>query len=294
MAWCCQTISHYLSQCWPRFICHHMALASLGHPYEDDTRCPVITRYICLLLMPWLLCLTRSSATMTLTMQDKGVIVFHEEGLQLPLPHWCFISRKCKIIFFIFLKINATQGSTHWARQQLPSIFPSPHLSSIHPPSSGTHFTKIYEFITQNYFCSVFHFNEAIRPQICTCHDSSAVMACAKLWPDLTIIFHTRARNIFKQFGSWAHKLFVTWVGSRPCQAMLTECDWDHRTQTHGSSSGETAHYNWSYSQIPQCTCHIFHNAPFKTKMCTFLFWIMHCGIWSRCIMGFVKLVYWK
>ena len=26
--------------------------------------------------------------------------------------------------------------------------------------------------------------------------------------------------------------------------------------------------------------------------MCTFLFWMEHCGIRSRCIMGFVKLVY--
>ena len=26
--------------------------------------------------------------------------------------------------------------------------------------------------------------NDPIRPQFCTCHDSSAVMACAKLWPD--------------------------------------------------------------------------------------------------------------
>ena len=25
--------------------------------------------------------------------------------------------------------------------------------------------------------------------------------------------------------------------------------------------------------------------------MCTFLFWMGHCGIWNRCILGFVKLV---
>ena len=28
--------------------------------------------------------------------------------------------------------------------------------------------------------------------------------------------------------------------------------------------------------------------------MCTFLFWIVHCGIWHRCFMGFVNLVYLK
>ena len=48
----------------------------------------------------------------------------------------------------------------------------------------------------------------------------------------------------------------------------------------------------WSNSQIPECTCSISYNAPFRTEMCTFLFWMEHCGIWNRCILGFVKLVY--
>ena len=48
----------------------------------------------------------------------------------------------------------------------------------------------------------------------------------------------------------------------------------------------------WPNSQIPECTCSISHNAPFRTEMCTFLFWMEHCGIWNRCILGFVKLVY--
>ena len=32
----------------------------------------------------------RLSVTMLLTMQDKGVLVFHEEGFQIPAPsqHW--------------------------------------------------------------------------------------------------------------------------------------------------------------------------------------------------------------
>ena len=49
---------------------------------------------------------------------------------------------------------------------------------------------------------------------------------------------------------------------------------------------------NWPNSQIPQCTSPISHNAPFRTEMCTFLFWLVHCGIWTRCIVGFVRLVY--
>ena len=43
--------------------------------------------------------------------------------------------------------------------------------------------------------------------------------------------------------------------------------------------------------QIPQCTCPISHNTPFRTEMCTFLFWMVYCGIWDRCIVGFVRLV---
>ena len=39
----------------------------------------------------------------------------------------------------------------------------------------------------------------------------------------------------------------------------------------------------------PECTCSISHNAPFRTEMCTFLFWMEHCGIWNRCILGFVN-----
>ena len=44
-------------------------------------------------------------------------------------------------------------------------------------------------------------------------------------------------------------------------------------------------------SQIPECTCSISHNATFRTEMCTFLFWMLHCGIWNRCILGFVNEV---
>ena len=45
---------------------------------------------------------------------------------------------------------------------------------------------------------------------------------------------------------------------------------------------------NWTNSQIPECTCTISHNDPFRTEMCTFLFWVEHCGIWNMCILGFV------
>ena len=44
--------------------------------------------------------------------------------------------------------------------------------------------------------------------------------------------------------------------------------------------------------QLLECTCSLSHNVPFRTEICTFLFWMEHCGIWNRRILGFVKLVY--
>ena len=52
-----------------------------------------------------------------------------------------------------------------------------------------------------------------------------------------------------------------------------------------------TVESNRPVSQIPEYTCSISCNAPFRTEMCTFLFWMEHCGIWNRCILGFVSLV---
>ena len=34
------------------------------------------------------------------------------------------------------------------------------------------------------------------------------------------------------------------------------------------------------------------HNAPFRTEMCTFLIWMVHCVILNWCIVGFVNLVW--
>ena len=40
--------------------------------------------------------------------------------------------------------------------------------------------------------------NQVIRSQFCSCHDSSAVVAWAKLWPDWIIILHNRATYILQ------------------------------------------------------------------------------------------------
>ena len=51
--------------------------------------------------------------------------------------------------------------------------------------------------INKNSSCSSCDSNDSTRSQICTCHDSSAVMACAKLWTDLISIFYIRAMHTF-------------------------------------------------------------------------------------------------
>ena len=55
--------------------------------------------------------------------------------------------------------------------------------------------------------------------------------------------------------------------------------------------------FNWPKSPIPECTCSISHNAPFRTEMDTFLFWMEHCGkLWnwsieSPCYITFCDII---
>ena len=48
--------------------------------------------------------ITRSSAIMKLTMQDKQVLVFHEGGFQLGMPSWCSEMIENINTFLCFLK----------------------------------------------------------------------------------------------------------------------------------------------------------------------------------------------
>ena len=60
----------------------------------------------------------------------------------------------------------------------------------------------------ENVFCFNLDLSHTIRSQMCTCHDSLAVMACAKLWsdwPDLIINFHTRKKTIRIRSGFGYH-----------------------------------------------------------------------------------------
>ena len=61
----------------------------------------------------------------------------------------------------------------------------------------------------------------------------------------------------------------------------------------HSSTAREPRqNFNRPISQIPQCSCSISHNAPFKSEVFTFLLQMLHCGIWNRCIWGLVNLIY--
>ena len=65
----------------------------------------------------------------------------------------------------------------------------------------GTIPQMVYELITQiswKTFCFNFAFTNMIRSWYCTCHDSSAVVPCAKLWLDFMSIFAAK-QYIFVQ-----------------------------------------------------------------------------------------------
>ena len=48
-----------------------------------------------------------------------------------------------------------------------------------------------------------------IRSQFGTCHDTSAVMTCAQLWPNSIITNIDRTRRMVTRFQWWAHKLLA-------------------------------------------------------------------------------------
>ena len=79
-----------------------------------------------------------------------------------------------------------------------------------------SYFEDWWSFVIQHHSTS-FYSDDQIKLQLLTCHNSWTVLAWMKLCPDLMIIFHVRATDIFTRFGSWAHTQFVTWVcGSHP------------------------------------------------------------------------------
>ena len=85
------------------------------------------------------------------------------------------------------------------------------HINSLNP---WAHFTNGSWAHNWNLLKDIFnsYFNITIRWQFCTCHNSRAIVACAKLWPDLIIILQVLATQIFIMFRLWTQKSFMKWV----------------------------------------------------------------------------------
>ena len=99
------------------------------------------------------------------------------------------------------------------------------------------HFSKLkghnYEMVDERVcsFCSSFVSNDAIRSKISTCHDSWAVVACAKLWPNLNFFLCKSNTYFYSRFGLWAHEPFVKQVlvpiATLTSMTMVCFCDFN-------------------------------------------------------------------
>ena len=83
----------------------------------------------------------------------------------------------------------------------------------------------------------------------------------------------------------------MIWLSSHAtfCVSVLINLMWPHGCQMVTWDLSKALTHKRPISQIQECTCSISHNAPLRTEMCTFLFWMKHCGIWNSCILEFVN-----
>ena len=147
-----------------------------------------------------------------------------------------------------------------------------------------------------------------IATKFSTIHDNRAVVLFAKFCSNHLVRIWMRAQWNFHHVCIVMEKSLVKWAPAPtpsmifPFQCLYHDMYYQHWFQLSAVITGSNltqccrkhAIDNWPNSQIPECTCSISHNVPFRTEMCTFLFWMEHCGIWNRCILGFVKLIYWR
>ena len=74
----------------------------------------------------------------------------------------------------------------------------------------------------KNKHCFNVRNNKPIMLQFCTCHDSWAVMTCAKLWHDWLIQIWFTARRIFTKFHLWAHNPLVKRVQGQHIKRLIS------------------------------------------------------------------------
>ena len=103
-----------------------------------------------------------------------------------------------------------------WIRTKISSVkFQSQwkSISNMHPRNSFHKvFMSSWSKSHKDKCCFYLKNNHLIRSQFCTCHDSSAVMTCANVWPDWIIRITITVKIFFRRFRIWTHVLFVRWV----------------------------------------------------------------------------------
>ena len=94
-----------------------------------------------------------------------------------------------------------------WPRSPTPNGITMPQWVNTGPCHNWfkSSWLKSYEYS----LCTNIIFISPIWSHVCTCHDSSAVVTCAKLWLNLVFICHVKLPCIFVRFGSWSHKLLI-------------------------------------------------------------------------------------
>ena len=79
---------------------------TLINPYGTDTEILCVNLVNTMAADVLAPCVTRPSEAMVLTMQDKGLFVFHGEGFQSPAPSQCYEMTEVAINKCMFPKIN--------------------------------------------------------------------------------------------------------------------------------------------------------------------------------------------
>ena len=111
------------------------------------------------------------------------------------------------------------------------------------------------------------------------------VLCWHMVWTFQPIIW-TRPRTMTARY---FHHVHWTHLPTMTVVCLLNSTWSSHRNNGGRLKTGTVP--NWPNSQIQKRTCSISHKVPFRTEMCTFLFWMEHCGICNRCILGLFKLL---
>ena len=117
--------------------------------------------------------------------------VFGDFTLTATYMAFIYRSNASEVTLKDVVKIDRYRTKTKYSKTRTMCIFLGMYCICDRP---GTHFTKSVWANNWNFVKNIFfHSNYPIRSQTYTCHDSWAVVTCAKLWPDLIIIFKVRA-----------------------------------------------------------------------------------------------------